>query len=390
MIWIHFQVLLIFLAYFGVLAESCILYPIQHNFFQPLDDSLEPQILKENREDLKIPLQTILAFQPDFTMQECSLANSLKEAYGEAEMNTAYFTSFESYEDNRVLKAVTYVALENMLRAPRPVMDAFYKYYSTLASIKHSFLFVCNEETKELIKLIGKSDNAQSILTVVERCVSGDVFFDHDAEIVTLCGDKAKEVIAIMNAMRKKCNQGIISKIDIHPHYKGIIQSALNEVKITDDDIESGFSYNFVFYMIFKILNTRNPEDAFELIFADKSILRKEELKKSLNIESVLNKAAGFFLTSAKKLLSPTLKEREKILESLERKAIYQIKEKVSLLSKQITRKPTESPIYKPTSSPPSSGDNLHNFLFFVPVCIIVIGVIIFLIVRRKRQKEGN
>jgi hypothetical protein len=360
--------------------------------FSNLRHYVGPPYLKERLEALDAPLQKIQAFSaPDFTTTECTLVNSLKEAYGEAEMNNAFPTSMEDFESNRVVKAVTYLALENMLKS-RDVMEAFEKYYITVASIKHSFPFFCKDETKELLKLIGKSDKAQRILNLFELCVQVDNV-DYDSEIANHCGseDKAKKVLAIKNAMRKKY-KGIIQKCDIDSHYKGIIQCALNEVKLTDDDIRPDFSFNFTFYLIFRILEKWDPKDSFNLIFANQSITRKEHFREIPGLLALFERAAGFFLLSAKKSLSPDLKDREKILENLERKAIPLIEEKFSLFSKKSTINPdtTEDQIPNSTSTSPSFGDKIHNFLYFLPIWFLIIGIIIFLIVLRNRQKRGN
>jgi hypothetical protein len=396
--------LILFLAYYNVLAETCRFYPDSHLKFPKDPDSFEPQLLARHREDVNTKLKKIHLFSiENLSAEDCKKAKLIMETYGEAVMNASFPLNIEEYERYKVIRLVTELAFRKMqnpaLVCPSivdssSIMDQFYSYYKGVACLGNSFMMVYKEESDEILKIIQTNDKAQEIINLIEGCIIND--FDEpgkEATIKTLLKseEQANKLISIKNTLKQNHLARTLNYSKIQDHYIDVLKSALDELKISVS-LSRDFSFDLVYYLIFQKLGGFKADESFDMIFADHP--KAASFRDKVDLPAILNSCKEYFHSEANYRAPASLKDNEKLFKALEKLAIPLVNQKVSLLSK-LPPKPVPSnkqnnQISDSDPTPPSNVDKRTIFLYSLPIWILLIGGIIFFIVRRKRQKGGN
>jgi hypothetical protein len=189
-------------------------------------------------------------------------------------------------------------------------------------------------------------------------------------------------------------NQEFLDISQVRQHYDIILESAYNKLEISSTSL-SDFSLDLVYYLIFKRLQELNCDECFNLLFANHPLAKVANFKENLDLPAILNICKVDFHIKAIQSAPTNLKDNEKLFKDLEKLAIPLVNQKVSILSKLPT-KPDPSvnqnnQISDPSPPPPPSNfDKRRIFLYSLPIWILAIGVIVFFIVRRKRQRGGK
>jgi hypothetical protein len=424
------KLLIFFVAYLSVSAEICRFSPkIHEELFNVPADNLEPIYVKKHKASLNKSLEEIHDFSiPNLSVEDCQRANSIMDSYGEAVMNCLYPLNIEEYERNTVLQYVIEVAFRRIVNPGAvfpnimdPLMTKFFCYYRSVAFIKNSFMRIFKTESDEILQLIKGN---QDVLNLIEDCFYRDLYMEeNDNKIKNLLGsdELASKVIAIKNTMKQKYNQRFF--LDMFERFNTIFKSAYEELNLPLRFV-SMFSFNLVYYLIFKRLQELNCDESFNLLFANHPLAKVANFKENLNLPAILNICKEYFLSEAKKFAPSELEDDENLFKELENRAIPLVNQNVSILSKLPTKldhskqpdqldkpkqpektdppvKPeqpeqlnpaknqTQNPNPQNPSPPPQTIDKLTIFLYTSPIWLLIIGVIIFLVHKQLQKRKS-
>jgi hypothetical protein len=406
----------LFVALLSISAEICrFSLNLHEEFFNFPEDSLEPKCLKKSKKDAADSFEKIRAFSiPDLSAEDCRKANSIIDSFGRAFADTMFPANIEMFERNRVILAVTEVAFRKMLNPSAsfpeimdslPIVNDFCNYYYSVASMKNSFMFSYKSESDEIMKLIGKGEEAQFILNKIESCIIDDNLDDSkkESDIKSLLQlddeseERANKVITLKNTLKQKCNQRFLTVGEITLHYVTVLEAAFDRYR--------GYTYDLAYYLIFKELIELNFDESFTLIFANHP--EAAEFIDKAGLPSILKICKEYFFSQAKEPTSWDPEGQDKFFEDLENLNIPMVKQRICIFSKKppdhdkdtsdlnpsndskekITAQDITEDQTPDTITPPPMDKRLKILLFLLPVFFLIIGIVIVVFFRRKNQK---